>query len=134
MSQTFMPITNIYTDVIISNSTAVLQRAQRITSQPDLLFTAADLGFFAPPDDDVFVLYDRGFNFVDNDAINGQTVQAGPGILAPQGRITFTTLLPAFLNSSSFLDGPGAPIEVWGSFDESTNLILYPNSLSIQQL
>ena len=132
LGQTIVPVTNIFTDVIISNSTAVLQRAQRIATQPDILFTAEDLGFFAGGEP---ILVRRAVNFVDNDAINGQSVLAGPGILTGPARISFSNVLPGFLSSTSFLDN--IPWFIWGSFDETTqpeDMILYPNHFSIQAL
>lgn len=139
LGQTLVPVTNIYTDIIISNSTAVLQRVQRTSSQPDLLFTAEDLGF---NNGGLPFLTSRGVNFINNDAINGQSVLAGPGILSPPARISFTTVIPGYLNRQpfGFLSGPinSDPFftpTVWGSFaDSPDDIILYPNSFSLQEL
>ena len=115
LGQTIVPVTNIFTDVIISNSTAVLQRAQRITTQPDILFTAEDLGFFP---NGTPILVRRIVNFVDNDPINGQSVLAGPGILTAPAQVRFSNLLPGFFSSLPFLEA--FPFNAWGSFDETT--------------
>jgi hypothetical protein len=137
LGSTFVPVTNVYTDVIISNNVAVLQRVQRISNQPDFIFTAEDLGTTlggAP------FLTRRGVTFINNDALNGVSVLAGPGTLAPPAVVSFTTLLPGFFNSQpAFLSGPNPDItfrsEVWGSFGESPDdIIVYPNRFSLEEL
>jgi hypothetical protein len=137
LGQTIVPVTNIFTDVYVSNNTAVLQRVQRITTSPDLLFTAEDLGVVGG----FPVLSGRGVNFINNDQINGQSVLAGPGVLSGPATIAFTTLLPGIFNTTQFddLSGPfpfgGTQTAIWGSFDQSPeSIILYPNNFSIQQL
>src|SRR5437588_1867018 len=135
LGQTLVPITNIFTDVIVSNNAAVLQRVQRITSQPDLIFTAEDLGAVGA----VPFLTARGVNFINNDPINGQRTIAGPGMLTGPARITFTTLLPAYVNSSEFdfLDGPNPQNKTltWGFIGESPeSIIVFPNTFSLQEL
>jgi hypothetical protein len=132
LGQTFVTITNVYTDVVISNNTAVMQRLQRISNQPDLLFSAEDLGL-NPVNIPFFV--GRGVNYVNNDAVNGQSVLGGPGTLEPPAVITFTTAIPGFITFLNFPDGPPmtAPV-AWGSFDQSTNIIVYPNNFSLQAL
>jgi hypothetical protein len=137
LGQTIVPVTNIFTDVYVSNNTAVLQRVQRITTTPDLLFTAEDLGVVGVTP----ILAARGVNFINNDPINGQSVLAGPGVLSGPATISFTTLLPGFSNFSQLddLSGPfpfgGLQTVIWGSFDQSPeSIILYPNNFSIQQL
>ncbi len=131
LGQAFVNITNVYTDVVVSNNAALMQRVQRISAQPDLLFTAEDLGFNAAGG---FFLVSRGVNFVDNDAINGQSVLGGPGTLEPPARISFTTTVPGFETILDFPDGPTTKTVAWGSFDQTTNIIVFPNNFSIQQL
>jgi hypothetical protein len=134
LGQTVVTVTNIFTDVFISNNVAVLQRVQRITTQPDLLFTAEDLGFFGNSISPILTA--RGVNFINNDAVNGASVLAGPGVLSGPARISFTTLLPGFFNfTPSSLDGPSQQTVVWGTFDQSPeSIIVFPNSFSLQQL
>jgi hypothetical protein len=135
LGQTFVPVTNVYSDVIVSNNTAVLQRVQRISNQPDLIFTAEDLGVSAGG---LPFLVRRSVNFTDNDPLNGQSVLAGPGTLGPPARVSFTTLLPAYFNSQpNFLSGPevGPLNEIWGSFGESPDsIIVYPSRVSLEDL
>ena len=42
LGQFFQPITNNYTLTTVTNSQAIMQRFQRIVTQPDILFTATD--------------------------------------------------------------------------------------------
>jgi hypothetical protein len=136
LGQTFVPITNIFTDVYISNNAAVLQRVQRITTQPDLLFTAdlvAAVGGLP-------VLLSRGVNFINNDALNGQSVLAGPGVLSGPARISFSRLLPAIIDDSlNFFNGPlgTVPTGAWGSFGEAPgpeNIIVFPVGMTVELL
>jgi hypothetical protein len=131
LGQTFVPITNIFTDVYISNNAAILQRVQLVTTQPDLIFTAEDINpaGVSPP------LLRRGWNFINNDPINGTGTIAGPGVLTGPARITFNRLLPALINESlfDFLNGPiGVSLvtQAWGSFGESEgDIIVYGTTL-----
>jgi len=140
LGQTVVPITNIYTDVYLSNNVAVMQRVQRVSSQPDIIFTAQDLGVTpggAP------VLTGRGVTFINNDALNPSSVLAGPGVLSSPATISFTTLLPAYFNSQpNLLSGPqpggglqgGFLVSSWGSFGESDAITVYPSRFSIEEL
>ena len=99
--------------------------------------TAEDLGF--PAGSAFPFLTARGVNFINNDAINGQSVLAGPGVLSGPARISFTTLLQGFENFGnalgSSLSGPAGATTVWGTFNESPDsIILFPNNVSLQQL
>src|SRR6266850_2586796 len=135
LGQTTIPITNIYTDVVISNNTALLQRVQRITTQPDIVFTAEDLGFnaFGFP-----FLVSRGVNFINNDGLNGSSVLAGPGVLSGPARISFTNLLPGYFATENTASGPDPlgfdKVNSWGWIGESDSLILFPNGFSLQEL
>jgi hypothetical protein len=134
--QTFVTLTNAYTDVTVTtNRTMVVQALQRGINGPDFLFMSEDLGLannLAP----VFLRRTDTSGWINNDAINGadETVlSAGPGVIAPPVQISFSKLLPYFLNSTSaFLDdfpGEGDAVYsgVWASFDGSTNApIIYP--------
>jgi len=134
LGQTFVPVTNVFTDVFVSNNVAVLQRVQRVSNQPDLIFTAEDLGLTgggAP------FLTARGVNFINNDALNGASVLAGPGVLGPAARISFTTLLPGLFNfEPGFLSGPQGvqSSAAWGSFGQSDDIIVYPSRFSLEEL
>jgi hypothetical protein len=140
LGQTFIAVTNFYTDQVISNSAIIPQFVQRVVAFPDLLFTAEDLGF---PMNGIFPFTAARGNqnmFVNNDPINGNTIAAGPGNIVGPLRISFSNILPGYFNSSdgSFIDltGPGLiqPF-VWGSFDATPEPpIVYPDQVSLQDL
>jgi hypothetical protein len=121
--------TNRWTDTVISNFTRTTQKLQRVQTQPDLLFGAADLGTFNNAEGPV--LLSRGVTRVNNDALNGFTAQGGPGVLQGPVTILFSDVLRAFEHSGSSL----SPTITWGSFDErSDNVIVFPNGLSLEDL
>lgn len=160
VGQLFHPITNLFTDVMISNSTVVLQPIQRVVTQPDIIFTAERLGLVAGlvP---ALVRRTDTTGWQNNDAINGVDTETdgGPGVIQPTVVISFTDQLPYWGNSSggyfvtagtlSYLgiEGGGpyglgdessaSRSYIWGSFDGTTNApIIYPayGSLTVQDL
>lgn len=133
IGQTFVAITNFYTDRYISNSTVVLQPLQRIILQPDILFTAEDLGVIGVLP--AFTARSGTANWSNNSLLNshGGANVYGPGIINPQIVIRFTDLLPYYFNSNpAFLDdvptdATHLPEGAWGSYDSSTNApVVYP--------
>lgn len=149
LGQAFPPFTNTYNDTVISNFSRVTQRVQRVLTQPDLVFGVADLGLTTdnPPSP---VGLNRGVVMVNNDAINGITVQGGPGVLRPPLQIVLTDQFPVFFDTANFPDGPdvidptdpfarflilGIRSIIWGSFDATAAPpIVYPNSISLEEL
>ncbi len=131
LGQSFVPITNYYTDTTISNATIVVQPLQRRIQQPDILFTAEDLGLAA----NLVPVQQRRTGtgaWQNNDAINGRAAQGGPGVITPPIRLSFTDQFPYYSNiSPSFLDDlsdvSALRSAIWGSFDGTTNApIIYP--------
>jgi len=64
-----------------------------------------------------------------NDAINGFSNLAGPGVIQPTAVFLFTDRLPYFLNGNpDFLDdSSGFSSFIWASFDGTTNApVIYP--------
>lgn len=131
-------ITNVYdyTDYVITNNTLVKQTVRRVVTAPDILFLAEDLGVIAPilaP-----VALNRTPGFVSNAQLNGQTAQAGPGVIRGPITISLTTLYPTFLNDTGYFflsEDAAIRSAVWGSFDGSTNTpIVYPNYISIRDI
>jgi hypothetical protein len=128
IGQGFLTITNNYTDTIISNARPVIQPVSRLIGAPDIIFVAGDLGLFN--NYPILALRTDTTDWVNNDAINGQITQGGPGVIPPQVVISFSDQLPYFENQSpSFLDELSAfRSEIWGSFDETANPpIIYPD-------
>src|SRR5207245_788615 len=66
----FLPMTNQFTDIYITNGTVRQQDVERVVSQPDFLFTAADLQTGLP----TVVRFARTgtSNWVNNAALNGR--------------------------------------------------------------
>jgi hypothetical protein len=145
LSNFFTTRTSQFTDVVVSsNRTLVVQPLVRQIVQPDIIFSAGDLGLiqgFTPA-----ISTRTGTDaWVNNDALNGfdpVDEDMGPGTIVPQVQITFNTIFPAFYNSNGGLadaptDETGFSFGVWGSFDGSTNApVIYPRArnLSINQL
>jgi hypothetical protein len=140
LGQTFQPITNNYTMVVISGSKAQNQTFQRVVTAPDIVFSAAD---WAAPNE----------NFNVNNILPNL---AGPGIINPSTTISFEkvgdiygngSLAYSFLTTNEFLSEftqmstPPWPANLpsgllaFASFDSSTNdPVVYPNGTSIQNL
>jgi hypothetical protein len=118
-SGTFVPITNDYVDSYISNSTLQYQTLERVVNQPDILFTAAHLGFNE---------YSR--TGTSNWINNGAPLQNGPGVIQPPVAINFGRVGPIVGHIDSAYSGPGDfgfTTNLWGSFDGTTNApIVYP--------
>ena len=117
----FLPFTNQYTDTYISNGFVLHQQLERVATQPDFLFSAADTGegeFYAP-------LYTRSgtSNWCNNAALNGDPTKAGPGVIQPPVRITFHKEGHRKYSSDGYENAETAYEygEPWGSFDNSTN-------------
>lgn len=133
-----------YTNVIISGVAYPFLRSQTViisNTQPDIIFTAEDLGVTGGG---VPVIFRRSTTVAwqNNNAINGVANLAGPGVIQPPvgGSIVlaFSKLGPYFFNQNPFFIqstntiGTGV---VWGSFDGSANPpIVFPNSTSLQDL
>jgi hypothetical protein len=134
----FQPITNTYTMMVVlpNSSQATVQTFQRVLTQPDILFSAADLLPGPGVENDYTVPYWRVVNFNQSNILPGL---AGPGTIDPSSTITFDKVGPVFENiSPNFLTEANAFLDnyfIWGSFDGSTNdPTVYPNGTSIATL
>jgi hypothetical protein len=120
----FVPMTNRYTDTYITNGTVMHQDLERVTTQPDFIFSVADLQTVTPGQ--------RGWNRTGTSnwwnsakAVGG--TNAGPGIIFPPARVTFDTR-GAHLSTQN-----GGTYDYthyrWGSFDDLTNPpVAYPQA------
>ena len=144
--QFLTPITNTYTMSWYNptNYTVSTRTFQRIVTAPDILMTASDQAV-GPAGNNFNGTVTRDILFNDNNILPGL---AGPGTI--EGRTTFdyNKVGTAFWNgpfpdTNSFVTGETSAVNettaipslLWASYDGSTNLpIVYPNSLSIQQL
>lgn len=123
----FLPFTNRWTDIYYDYFLPAYQEVERVTTRPDILFTARDLG--------PWQALDRSgtSNWVNNAELNGNAGGNGPGVI--QGAVTITynsagpfQLVFGRINTNAFLTEIDAtPITAWGSFGTSTNApIVYP--------
>jgi len=117
MSGQFLPMTNQFTDTYITNGNVVQQQLQRVITQPDFLFCAADVNYGLP----LVPYVDRTgtTNWINNAALNGNLTNGGPGVIQPQVKIKFNKLGHQFetFNGQSVRAFP----VYWGLFDDSTN-------------
>lgn len=142
-------VTNRYVDVFYHPTNFYLtnQTLERVSTLPDILFTAGDLNIVAAVP--VMITRPTSARWVNNSALNtsggGAGIAFGPGVI-PSGTsnttaivITFNTLGPSRLNSSGagfrFLDERSATANsVWGFFDTTTIFSVFPDGATIQDL
>jgi hypothetical protein len=152
IGQTFTPFTNYWTDVVLVTNKLISQRVMRTISSPDILFVADHLGFTEAADGaggfttlPIMATRTDTTAWIDNDALNGRTVEGGPGVItspaATNGSvtITLTTDLGGLYNSNPyFLNEQWSTLGVlWGSFDNTpTPPTIYPvyAPLTVDQL
>jgi hypothetical protein len=134
IGQFYQPVTNTYTMVRISNNQSANQTYQRVVTQPDFLFTAADLLPGPAAINSVNPVFTRSLSFQFN-FTNGL---AGPGVINPGSTITYNKVGPVYLNTgTAFLNQYEAGLDdfIWGSFDGTTNdPVVYPNGTSLANL
>jgi hypothetical protein len=115
----FLPMTICYQDSYLTNDTLQHQTLERVVIQPDILFTAAHLGFNQ---------YSRtgASNWINN----GAPSQNGPGVIQPPVAINFGHVGPTISHIDNTYSGPEDlqfQLSAWGSFDGTTNApIVYP--------
>jgi hypothetical protein len=116
-SGAFLPMTNQFTDTYITNGNAIQQQLERVTVQPDFLFCATNLAV-----NSAWFSRTGTTNWINNAALNDNPSPAGPGIIVPPVRITFSKLGPTW---ASYRGSPEDSVYVltsrWGTFDGSTN-------------
>jgi hypothetical protein len=115
----FVALTNRYVDSYYTNGVLRQQALERVITQPDILFTAHDIGL------DFFSRSGTG-GWINN----GAPGHDGPGVIQPPVAINFNRLgpylshieLPAYI-----ADYPSSQPLAWGSFGGTTNTpIAYP--------
>ena len=115
LAGTFLTMTNQFTDTYITNSNTIHQQLQRVTTQPDFLFSAGN---------DLFCTGTT--NWINNAALNNNPAGAGPGIIRSPVVIVFQKMGKWFDSSGSedaVQDYSGA----MGTFDGSSNApVVYP--------
>jgi len=110
-----VPITNNYTDTYVTNNSFQHQSVQRVISEPDILFSAADL-----------VLANYGYERTDTSrwwnsaTFNAQTNQTGPGVIVPPIKITFDRRGTVVQTIDQYPDLPWVYAPKWSSIDLSS--------------
>src|SRR5581483_2730728 len=123
----FLSFTNDFFDSYYLNGVVATQAVERVTQQPDFLFSAGDIGILS---DQVAITRTGTSNWLNNSTLNGGTNEPGPGVIAPQVRITFHKI--GSIVSSGEPSSSTASAQLfnfqWGSFDQSTNVpVAYPS-------
>lgn len=121
----FSPITLRYTDRYINptNGRVVKQPVERLVVQPDIIFSVRDLGLVANGEPYIIerTVTDGWINNAALNSFTGPEGLGGPGTILPGIEISFSDLLPYWVNSD---DGSGDSDAVlglvWGSFDGTT--------------
>ncbi len=133
----FITTTNTFKDTYVLNSRVRKQNYQRILVQPNIIFGAADLEgggtTFALP----VILRSGTTNWVNNNLLNSQVGNAGPGIIQPVVFIVFSKTGPQVINQQpNFLEEQSnlGRSYRWASFDGTTNMFIYPNGTTIQDV
>lgn len=120
----YTPVTNQYTDTYFTNGIWIQQQVERVSTRPDIIFTAYTASNQFP----VTVECTGASNWLNNASLNGNSNAAGPGTIRPQVTIAFPKYgLDAIVITSDAGQVVQARNERWGSFDGSTNPpIIYP--------
>ena len=126
LGELFYPITNSWTEQIITNGVSRGQQMTRAILVPDIVFAGADL---------LQAVYTRSIGWSNNPVVNG-TITAGPGIISPSSLMTFNTVGPLTVNLNGFFvaETNAIPVYNWGSFDSTTNVTVYPYSATVRDI
>ncbi len=137
LGTSFKPIVHNYTVPIITNFSVFRQSVRRVILQPDILFTAGDIGPSDPSAVAGIPIAARSISFATNSTSIFSVNGSGPGTIIPQMLITFNKVGPFFQNITDFFLDEATATKgfLWGSFDGSTNdPVVYPQGTSIRDL
>jgi hypothetical protein len=149
LGQFFEPVTFGYSMVAVTNYQYVTRHLDRTVAAPELILEGDDQGQANTFNGTVFrdIAYDT--SQILRGAFGGE---AGPGVINPEvgGTVfSYNTLGAAFQNGDPYMElfnpkafvGYQIPYQTnqvnsvaWASFDDSTNVVLYPNGESIANL
>ena len=121
----YTPVTNQYTDTYVTNGARMQQQVERVSSRPDIIFSAYAVESNQVP---AIVECTGTSNWLNDAGLNGNSDMAGPGTIRPQVSITF----PKYgLNAIVISGDPNSILQAnnerWASFDGSTNPpVIYP--------
>lgn len=125
LSGEFLQFTNRWTDIYYSGDYPAYQPVERVTTRPDIVFTAQDLGA------NIVCNRTGTTNWANNSDLNGNWGGPGPGVIQPGVVISLNNTGPMRVNQGPFFLGEDSSIlvQAWGSFDGTTNQVIhYPVS------
>jgi hypothetical protein len=128
IGQVFTPITNFFTDTVITNGIKIKRTVRLRATAPDILFVAEDLGL----DSDGYPISSIRSpidNWQNNSALNRAGGGSGPGNIIGPVTLRFSNIGPYLINETpSFLtEASSFRGFAWGTFDGSTNApVVYP--------
>jgi hypothetical protein len=155
IGEVFQPITNTYSEQVITNGVEKTQYVRRTVSLPDVIFIAADLASWTT-ETYTFALNSAGMGsvqlqysgsasppslisgfwaFAQTASIVG-TDAPGPGIWQPLRVFVLDNAGPINYNPNGFFVGEtdAIPTYRWGSFGAGTNVIVYPDGAAVGEL
>jgi len=132
LGQFYSPVTNTYILTAVTNNHLFPQTIQRVVTQPDILFSAADLAGGFPAISTVARTTPA------YDLTGEQPNLFGPGNIRGPVQFQFNKVGPLFLNGTwpLFVDQAGSLLSfTWASYDATTNNpVIYPDGTSIADL
>jgi hypothetical protein len=146
IGQFFIPITNSFSETVVSNGVSFRQVVQRVLVQPDFLFTAADLNGPDSPPGIPASPYARTVTagWQNSDNIGVTTFRhAGPGVILPPVNLVYNNV--GFIHvdvmtgsaGNAVLGSDVLPWYLWGAFDGTTNepvVFSQGGNITLQQL
>ena len=142
LSRFFVPITNEYDLIYLTNNTLFRRHIQRVVNRPDYTITASDMT--TTPASSVHSVFSNGRS--DPNWNTNYEYLAGPGTIETPCNINYSKVGPLYQNgylaspysantNTFFQEADQRTLLIWGSFDGSTNEpVIYPNDLSIANL
>jgi hypothetical protein len=134
LGSTFTPRTYNYSKLAIVNGQLTTVQFTRFITQPDIIFSTADLIVRGTPI--VVNAYTRNIGFLPP-PIASTGGGPLPNVFLPQQQVTYDNAFPVLENEdpTSLSDNTGVQIAAWGSFGSSSAApIVYPNGQSIIDL
>ena len=107
----WVPVTNRFRDRFVLNFTLRTQQLERTLAQPDILFSAYDIG--PTPAGDQFV-FSRTIPWATQDTLNGTTTLGGPGLIQPPMTVSLSKVGQYLLNIGDGGEIDGLPNFWWG--------------------
>lgn len=122
-----------YTDIFMTNNAVRQQTVSRVIVQPDIVFSAGDIGVAGVTP----LLLSRTINLVNNSGLNPNNPGsgAGPGTIDGSSVISLSNIGPFYLHTGNTPQTAGTYGFVWGAFDATTNApVIFPSGTSIRDL